>query len=237
MCGESARTRRQLSSGSSRLQLAILGGDFLRVARAFLGLRLEGRRLEHVVEQLRGDLRRARVDLRPRRSRRSRRLRAQRSDRRRAPPPSGGSSRPSARLRRGSRARPAPRRASVGAARDARSATASGRAGSAGCRARTRRRRRGRRPPGAPASRAGAPGCRAGRRRASLRGGPSLRPRPCGASGRVSSHAISCFSASRSRTSAPSGAVAATPIFISVGRRGAATSRALLCGARRRCGR
>ena len=43
-------------------------------------------------------------------------------------------------------------------------------------------------------------------------GGASLRPRPRGASGRVSRKAISCRAASRSRTSAPIGAVAATAI-------------------------
>ena len=66
----------------------------------------------------------------------------------------------------------------------------------------------------------------------------SLVYRPLGASGRVSSHATSCASARRSSTSAPSGAVAATPMrMVTEGRRGAAASRAPLCGARRRCGR
>src|SRR5436305_1444373 len=55
-------------------------------------------------------------------------------------------------------------------------------------------------------------------------GGPSLRPRPCGASGRVRSHETSCCSARRSSTSAPSGAVAATPIRIREGRRPAGKS-------------
>ena len=43
-------------------------------------------------------------------------------------------------------------------------------------------------------------------------GAGPLRPRPAGASGRVRRHAISCRDASRSRTSAPNGAVAATAI-------------------------
>ena len=43
-------------------------------------------------------------------------------------------------------------------------------------------------------------------------GAATLRPRPAGASGRVSSAVTSCVAASRSRTSAPNGAVAATAI-------------------------
>ena len=43
-------------------------------------------------------------------------------------------------------------------------------------------------------------------------GATSFRPRPAGASGRVSRALISCFAARRSRTSAPNGAVAATAI-------------------------
>ena len=44
-------------------------------------------------------------------------------------------------------------------------------------------------------------------------GAASLRPRPAGRSGRVSSAATSCRAASRSSTSAPNGAVAATTSF------------------------
>ncbi len=43
-------------------------------------------------------------------------------------------------------------------------------------------------------------------------GGPTRRPRPRGASGRVRRNATSSASASRSSTSAPRGAVAATPM-------------------------
>src|SRR5919197_3524313 len=46
-------------------------------------------------------------------------------------------------------------------------------------------------------------------------GGPTVRPRPRGASGRVSSAVISWRVARRSRTSAPNGAVAATASFMS----------------------
>ena len=62
------------------------------------------------------------------------------------------------------------------------------------------------------AARAGGPGSRAARRRSFAGGAASCRPRPRGRSGRVSRYAISCCAASRSSTSAPNGAVAATAI-------------------------
>ena len=159
-----------------------------------------------------------------------------RSARHRALRPSRESSRRSRRLLRGSPVRPARHRASAGAATDGRSATAIARASAAGCRARTRRRRRGRPAPGSSGF------CGLVHRDPELVG-DQLRGRSrelsaaaTRASGRVSSHSTSCFSASRSRTSAPIGAVAATPI-LTAARRAAAASRAPLCGARRRCGR
>ena len=48
MCGESARMRRQASSGSVEVELAVRGRDLLGVRRLAL-LRLELRRLDHVV--------------------------------------------------------------------------------------------------------------------------------------------------------------------------------------------
>ena len=71
--------------------------------------------------------------------------------------------------------------------------------------------RRARAPPSA--APAAAPGSRAARRRSFAGGAASLRPRPRGRSGRVSSAATSCRAASRSSTSAPNGAVAATAIL------------------------
>ena len=72
------------------------------------------------------------------------------------------------------------------------------------CRRRGRRRRRA-----APAARTGMPS----RSAVSFAGvGASVRPRPRGLSGRVSRSATSCAAASRSSTSAPNGAVAATAI-------------------------
>src|SRR5687768_7599303 len=63
---------------------------------------------------------------------------------------------------------------------------------------------------------AGLPGCTTGipsRSAASFAGGAAtLRPRPAGRSGRVRSAVTSCRAASRSSTSAPNGAVAATAI-------------------------
>ena len=83
-----------------------------------------------------------------------------------------------------------------------------------------------------------APGCRGARRPPSRAARASLRPRPRGASGRVSRKAISWLRRpSRSSTSAPKDAVAATAIRITSGRSAAAARRAPACGARRRCGR
>ena len=61
-----------------------------------------------------------------------------------------------------------------------------------------------------PGARAGGRGSRAARRRPSPEARVTFRPRPAAASGRVRSAATSCRCASRSSTSAPNGAVAAT---------------------------
>ena len=89
-----------------------------------------------------------------------------------------------------------------------------------------------RRRPSRPAARAppvGRSGCSTGmpsRSAACFAGGAaSLRPRPAGRSGRVSSATTSCRAASRSSTSAPNGAVAATTSFMRGGYRSTCAGR------------
>ena len=179
MCGESARTRRHASSGSSRFELAVGGRDLLGVGRAVLRLRDERRRLE---TPARAGAPRARPRARRRRPHRGRRSGTppgRRSGRRRAPRPSRGSSRRSrsspARIARSTGAAPRQRGSSDGWTF---SQSERGEQSRAGCRGRRRRRRRGRRRPAAPAAPAGGRGCRARSATSFAGGAASLRPRP-----------------------------------------------------------
>ena len=237
MCGESARTRRHESSGSSRFSSRSAGVIFSAYVAPSSACGDERRRFDHLLEQAGGDLRGALEDAacvevadRERFLRRDRagverldrlvdrhaRLAVAREDRpldrRRAAPP-----------RQQRRMDVQPERAREQPGRDVEAVRADDDALDLGGQLRPLRLVDG------DAELAAPPPSPAARR--------ACRPRPRGASGRVSSQATSCVSARRSSTSAPSGAVAATPMRISAGRRGAAASRAPLCGARRRCGR
>ena len=199
MCGERARTRRTSSSaGRSRSSSAVRGLDLLGVGDAVgrLGHERGTRVGEHGVEQPH------RHDRGPREDRAGVVVRAdretppaRRSGRRRAPSPSRGSSPRSRRRRRGSPARPGgatPARQERRVHVEPRSAPRAAPPGSGG---RRRRRRRRRAPRSRP--RLGALGLQhrdpeALGERSSRAAAASRRPRPPGASGRVSRAVISC---------------------------------------------
>ena len=213
MCGESARTRRSASSRVGEVELAVVGGDLLGVGRAVLGCGAEPRLGQHVVEQLDRDLGGLREDgaARPRRPEtRAARDRARVELLDRLVDRHARLSSP-AMIARSTGAAPRQRGSSDGwtfsqsAAREQRlrdQQPVGGDDDRVGAAARPSRR----------AAPAAAPGCRAARRPAFAGGGAELAARgPSAGRGASAGRRRRSAPASRSRTSAPNGAVAATP--------------------------